>query len=193
MNPWPATKAPINQKVMSTEIEKTIEFENGFNLKQAEKPIMIDLGEGKQFKIWMTATVNIVAEFSESKAGTYNDPPQNAELDIDWNYSSLDITDITAELISEAGGIIPICENADDTSKAVKDFLAFNISGISEAYRTGFSQGQRGDTTGNAVIDYLKDEVEQMFDACPDAYESLLDNVESDDPVTAAREAAFGV
>ena len=178
---------------MSTEIEKTIEFENGFNLKQAEKPIMIDLGEGKHFKIWMTATVNIVAEFSESKAGTYNDPPQNAELDIDWNYSSLDITDITAELISEAGGIIPICENADDTSKAVKDFLVFNISGISEAYRTGFSQGERGNTKGNTVADYLIDEVEQMFDACPDAYESLLDNVESDDPVTAAREAAFGV
>ena len=162
---------------MNTEIEKTIEFENGFNLKQAEKPIMIDLGEGKQFKIWMTATVNIVALFSESEAGTYNDPPQNAELDIYWKYSSLDITDIKADLISEVGGIIPICENATDKDKIVKDLLAFNLE----------------DGEGHTVADYLIEEVEQMFDACPDAYESLIDNVESDDPVTAAREAALGV
>ena len=177
MNPWPATKAATNQKIMSTEIETTIEFENGFNLKQAEKPIMIDLGEGKHFKIWMTATVKIVAKFSGSESGTYNNPPQNAELDIDWNYSSLDITDIKADLISEVGGIIPICENANDNDKIVKDLLAFNLE-----------DGER-----HTVADYLMDEVEQMFDACPDAYESLLDHVESDDPVTAAREAAFGV
>ena len=162
---------------MSTEIEKTIEFTSGFNLKQAEKPIMIDLGEGKYLQIWMTATVNVVALFSESEAGTYNDPPQNAELDIYWKHSSLDITDIKADLISELGGIIPICENANDNDKIVKDLLAFNLE----------------DGEGHTVADSLIDQVEQMFDACPDAYESLLDSVESDDPVTAAREAALGV
>ena len=162
---------------MSTEIEKTIEFGSGFNEEQALKPIMIDLGEGKHLQIWMTATVNIVALFSESKAGTHNDPPQNAELDITWKYSNLDITDIKADLISELGGIIPICENANDNDKIVKDLLAFNLE----------------DGEGHTVADYLIDQVEQMFDACPDAYESLLDSVESDDPVTAAREAALGV
>lgn len=162
---------------INMEVEKTIEFDRGFDATQYDNPIKIDIGQDKYFKIWMTADVSLVCEYTEGSRATYDDPPEAARLDVSWPHSTLEITDITVELVSEAGGLIFICEDADETDSKVKDFLAFRLE-----------YGK-----GHTMQDYLKDEVQQLFEKSRDAYDWLLESIENDDPVTAAKEAAQGV
>ena len=139
--------------------EKTVEFDNSYD----QKPFSIDLGNGLSFEVWISCDLNLVFNYTEAVAGTYNDPPQDSRIDIDWSSASFEVTHLEVKLACAAfPSACDICEG-DGNDPQVKRFLNFWVDGISA----------EGD---HRASKYLLDEIEQRFDI--ETLESALEGVD---------------
>ena len=151
--------------------EKTVEFDNSCN----DTPFSIDLGDGLSFEVWIRCELHLVFDYTEAVAATYDDPPQDAVIDIQWSAVSFTVENLEAQLVSAAGfTACDIC-NGDANNVPVKRFLNFWIDGLSRE--------------GNEKVEkHILDEIEQHFNI-----EALERSLEGTDVVQEARETALGV
>jgi hypothetical protein len=149
--------------------EKTVEFEN------SDKPFSIELGGGLSFEVWIRCDLHLMFDYTEAVAGTYEDPPEDAVIEIQWKDTEFTVGNLEAKLVSAAGHTACDVCDGDSEDVQVKRFLNFWVDGISA----------EGD---HKVEKYLLDEIEQQFDL-----ETLEDALEGTDVVQDAKEAALGI
>ncbi len=149
--------------------EKTVEFDNYYD----EKPISIDLGNGISFDVWISCDLNLVFNYTEAVAGTYNDPPEDSRIDIDWSSASFNVKHLEVKLVCAAfPSACDVCDG-DGNDLRVKRFLNFWVDGI-------VAEGD------HRASKYLLDEIEQKFDL--DTLENALRDV---DVVQEAKESTL--